>query len=556
MRDHAEAASGLAGARRLDGRVQRQQPRLARDVADQRHDLADARAALIEALHRGRRRAGERHRLAGDARALGGAACDLVHGGVHLAGGGRDAGDALVHVGGRDAELLGIGGRARRPVVDAAADLGQRLRRLPELLRGVGDLADAARQRIEEHIEVAPHVSEFVARARAQPPGQIAAGGGLQHARRLRQRCGDRAHDRQRQPAGQQRDPDHGCGEQLLLALQRARLHFDAGFERIEERVDQGELDIDRRRADAEELAGIEADGVGFDEFPEHQLRQFLDLRIRRRDRRAQPFAERRVQFGDGGERTADAACLMLDRVVQPLHLQPVGLADAAAGRTAGGPCRRERIGRDRTVVADREDCHAARARLAHQLGERRQLVDDRALQEVIGLVRSQRQIVVIGDQPQQIEQPLDQGGMGGKGCGRLDLGVADRGGQRLPGARELLPERSEHDIVAARPHDGIERGQRRGDGLRLAVAGGAGIGASGQRLRRKSAVLLHELHGLQRLAQGLDAVCLMPVERARREFVAHQQPERHGHQHGAEHGEQQQLLPDLQAVEEHLRTC
>ncbi len=44
--DHGEAAAGLAGARRLDGRVQRQQVGLAGDGVDQFDDVADAGRCL------------------------------------------------------------------------------------------------------------------------------------------------------------------------------------------------------------------------------------------------------------------------------------------------------------------------------------------------------------------------------------------------------------------------------------------------------------------------------------------------------------------------------
>ena len=40
-RDHRETLAGIAGARGLDGRVQRQQIGLARDLIDERHDIAD-----------------------------------------------------------------------------------------------------------------------------------------------------------------------------------------------------------------------------------------------------------------------------------------------------------------------------------------------------------------------------------------------------------------------------------------------------------------------------------------------------------------------------------
>jgi hypothetical protein len=55
-RDHGKALAGLAGPRRLDRRVQREQVRLRRDLLDQLEDLAD----LLRPLAEGQRPLGDR----------------------------------------------------------------------------------------------------------------------------------------------------------------------------------------------------------------------------------------------------------------------------------------------------------------------------------------------------------------------------------------------------------------------------------------------------------------------------------------------------------------
>ncbi len=50
--DHGKAAAGLAGARGLDGGVEREQVGLCRDGVDEEDDLADAAGRLGQALHR------------------------------------------------------------------------------------------------------------------------------------------------------------------------------------------------------------------------------------------------------------------------------------------------------------------------------------------------------------------------------------------------------------------------------------------------------------------------------------------------------------------------
>src|SRR5262249_46176660 len=93
--DHREALAGLAGARRLDGGVERQQVGLRRDLADQPDDAADAFAGLIEFHDQGVGLLGLRGRLARDAARLLGAPGDLLDRAAQLVAGGGDQADIV-----------------------------------------------------------------------------------------------------------------------------------------------------------------------------------------------------------------------------------------------------------------------------------------------------------------------------------------------------------------------------------------------------------------------------------------------------------------------------
>src|SRR6185437_15142990 len=104
--DHGEALAGLAGARRLDGGVERQQIGLRRDVVDEPHDFADALRRVVELFHIGGGRGGVFHRLRGDLARMRDLPPDLADRGRHLLG---RRGDGL-HIGAR----LARGGRDGR----------------------------------------------------------------------------------------------------------------------------------------------------------------------------------------------------------------------------------------------------------------------------------------------------------------------------------------------------------------------------------------------------------------------------------------------------------
>jgi hypothetical protein len=76
-RDHGEAVAGLAGARRLDRGVERQQVGLPGDVLDQRHHVADLLRAVGERPNRGVGALRVGVRLVGDLRRLRRLAADL-----------------------------------------------------------------------------------------------------------------------------------------------------------------------------------------------------------------------------------------------------------------------------------------------------------------------------------------------------------------------------------------------------------------------------------------------------------------------------------------------
>jgi hypothetical protein len=94
-RHHGEALAGIAGAHRLDARVQRQERGLSRHRLDERHHFADASGSLRQPLHRlvGRGEIGSRAaaRLTRGADVAGGAP-DAAQ---NSARGDRDLGDVL-----------------------------------------------------------------------------------------------------------------------------------------------------------------------------------------------------------------------------------------------------------------------------------------------------------------------------------------------------------------------------------------------------------------------------------------------------------------------------
>src|SRR5262249_38302368 len=72
---HGETAAGLAGARRLDRRVERQEVGLPRDLVDDTDDVADFARRFIDARHRAH---GLRHHRAAAVGDLAGAGGELV----------------------------------------------------------------------------------------------------------------------------------------------------------------------------------------------------------------------------------------------------------------------------------------------------------------------------------------------------------------------------------------------------------------------------------------------------------------------------------------------
>ena len=88
--DDREAAPGLAGARRLDGGIERQQIGLLGDRGDQLHHVADAAGGLRQLADAAVGLARLLDRLAGDLARLLHLAADLGDRGRHLLGGGGD----------------------------------------------------------------------------------------------------------------------------------------------------------------------------------------------------------------------------------------------------------------------------------------------------------------------------------------------------------------------------------------------------------------------------------------------------------------------------------
>src|SRR5262249_23604854 len=85
---HGKAAAGLAGARRFDGGVEREQVGLLGDVGDQPHHIADTGGRRVELAHRRVGALGVADRLGGDGVRLRHLPVDLRHRRGELVGGG------------------------------------------------------------------------------------------------------------------------------------------------------------------------------------------------------------------------------------------------------------------------------------------------------------------------------------------------------------------------------------------------------------------------------------------------------------------------------------
>ncbi len=118
-RHHGEAAARLAGTRRLDGGVEREQVGLLGDIGDQPHHVADAAGSLVELRDRGIGGLRLAHRLAGDGVRLRHLAVDLGHRSGKLICRRGDVAHVLRCVGRRSRRSCGAG----RGIVGGAGEL-------------------------------------------------------------------------------------------------------------------------------------------------------------------------------------------------------------------------------------------------------------------------------------------------------------------------------------------------------------------------------------------------------------------------------------------------
>src|SRR3954453_7256145 len=374
--DHGEAAALLAGARGLDGRVQRQQVRLLRDAGDRGHDALDLtrlRAQLADRLRRVQRAVTHRaHGLGGLRHGAGALLGDLTGaqrrgrgllrvgraqpaGRRHLLGGAL----GLLDRAGLALGALGALAHGRRDLADGTAGLLGRRRHLlrgsRQRLRRRGDVADELAQlgargvvaldRLDrlglDLVEGTGHVADLVAgrvldlrRLRLDRLGQVARGhrrDGLgeagdadvaQHAEALDddlQRAHDRGDDEERQADGDQRGED--------------RRDEDAVAATVGGRVRGGGRDLDLAVDLAlERVAGLRHGRLGRDDLArvvvtrEVALLDVLDgLRARARDGRL----VRRGEADAGGVEGVDETLggRLVGRGAQALHVGVAGLA-------------------------------------------------------------------------------------------------------------------------------------------------------------------------------------------------------------------------------------
>ena len=154
--DHGETAPGLAGARGLDGGIERQQRGLPRDLRDQIDDIADRRRGLAQAIDIGAGFAGGVAGLVGE-----------------LAGVAHLGADALRRLG----ELVGGLRKGRRRALRGAGAAGQGVGALADGGKRRGGRLGAAGDRIGRALELADHRAEFEFQQFEDFLGRIAFGG-------------------------------------------------------------------------------------------------------------------------------------------------------------------------------------------------------------------------------------------------------------------------------------------------------------------------------------------------------------------------------------------
>ena len=151
--DDGKTAPGFAGARGLDGRVERQQRGLPRDLRDQIDDIADRGGGLAQAVHIGAGFAGGLAGLVGELAGVAHLCADVL----------RRMGEFVRGLREGRRRGLGFGGAAGQGF-GAMADRGQRRR---------GRLG-AAGDRIGCPLELADHAAEFEFQQFEDFPGRIA----------------------------------------------------------------------------------------------------------------------------------------------------------------------------------------------------------------------------------------------------------------------------------------------------------------------------------------------------------------------------------------------
>ncbi|CRX05152.1 hypothetical protein PAERUG_P54_1_London_24_VIM_2_04_13_02058 [Pseudomonas aeruginosa] len=227
--DHGETAALLAGASRLDGRVERQEIGLFGDTADHVEDLgnvlglfrqaADQRRGIVHFFaHQADRLdrlqyplASVLRRLLGGGRGVRGGAGVARHfldGGGHLVDRGGGHLDFVVLLGQRAVALLGDGAEFLR----GGGQLGRR----------AADLLDGLAQLCLHALEGDQQLGRFVAARGVDAAGEVAGSDHLGHSQRLADRLGDAAGEQPGQyhgsEAGDQQYADH-CGEGAVIDL-------------------------------------------------------------------------------------------------------------------------------------------------------------------------------------------------------------------------------------------------------------------------------------------------------------------------------------------------
>ena len=228
--DHGKTTAGFAGARRLDGGIERQQVGLLGDAADYRQHVTDGGGFRGQALDRlgvaldfADQRVQTIQALADDLLTLAQGAVGIAAGGGGLAGVAGDLLNGGLQLAEGVADLPGVAGLALGAGVQAAAEVGQGAAGAGDLLGMLADGADQLDQVGAQAVQRGLDVAQFAgAGVQLDVLGEVALGPGRQRRHQSFEQSGQAALDAVDGQGDEQDQADHQALDQAHLALDPA----------------------------------------------------------------------------------------------------------------------------------------------------------------------------------------------------------------------------------------------------------------------------------------------------------------------------------------------